>query len=165
MRNCLRQYLYRPERLRIVAFAVLVLLLCATVYGQQIPEAKREQGETYRFYWNIGGGEFSNLEPTTIIFPRLSTGDNTLPDGSDTSLINTSTLGPHTVWHVELHQLTLTRVNPWIVYSPAFPAGSTVVSTNDRIPIFTISGVPIDSVVTDTTGRSFGTAIQVLASN
>lgn len=150
--------------MRIVALAVLVLLLCATVYGQQVPESKRQQGETYRYYWNVLNADTDTA--ITIRFPRKSSGSNAQPTPGDFSNLNTTALGPHTVWHVEVQQVTISRPINWIIYSSAFPAGVDTVWTNSRVPTFTISGVPIDSVVADTGfGGTSNPNLQLLASD
>jgi hypothetical protein len=145
---------------------LFVLLLMASVaMGQGVPESKKEAGERYRWVYADTSGVTSAV---TIRFPRNNIRNdcaacttNAIP--TDTALMETTALGPNTVWWIQLAQFTENVDLAWYIWSNCFPAGVDTVYTNQNIPFLTFGGCPIDSVVC--AGDASGPDIQVTASD
>jgi hypothetical protein len=131
--------------------ALLCLGVASVVWGQGVPESKREMGEDYRWYWDTTA--VADGETVRVRFPDSDATSNDIPLA--TGNIATTTTGKTTVWWVQMAQYEGNVDLEWIVFSPCIPgtasgqdANSVVVRTNENVPFFTFGGCTIDSVWT-----------------
>lgn len=129
----------------LVGFLTLTLLAAAAIADTPTPTMK--QGRKYRFMWHG-----NPATATKVRFPLKSTQSNVVP--TDTTLIKSTnnSNGSQAVEHVQMILLSQDIEVPFVVWGPQFPAGIDTVYCNPRVPIHTVSGVPVDSVLVDYTG-------------
>jgi hypothetical protein len=113
--------------------------------AQGVSSMKRELDQTYRLAYF----EKDVISATMIRFPEKEHGTNTVigwPADSESIRTTASGSGNAIRW-VQLVQLDGTARVPWIIYSPAFPAGADTIWTHQRggrAPI--VGGFVIDSL-------------------
>lgn len=130
---------------RWLAITALLGLVVSSVWGQGIPESKREMGEDYRWVWDTTA--VANGDSVVIRFPDLDGVSDTNAIPLATGDLATTTQGKVTVWWVQMAQYEGNVDVRWRIHSPCIPAGSTTVHTNENVPFFTFGGCTIDSVV------------------